>query len=432
MQNRIVLLFFFLMESVLIQAQTSIGVKYATGGIRFVQGLNWQAVKYRAKIEGKFIFVDCYTTWCGPCKKMENNVYSQERVGDFFNKSFISVKVQMDTSKNDENNTKEWYEDARNIMDQFKVNAFPTFLYFSPDGNLVNRVIGAYEADAFLDVSRKAVDPENNYLLLFTHFESGRRDPAEMVKIASKAMELGDTGIAQQVAKAYLELPGIRNVINKENIEFARQFTQSTADKGFRYFYDNVDRINQLMNNKNYAQSVVSAFIYREIMSPAEIKAKETNAEPDWEIIHRRISKKYSGEYADRIIISAKGAWAKWNRNYAEYSKYLVELVDKYTAPPAGHPMEDFIWNNYAWEIFLNSKNEKELEMALSWSAKAVLAAPMSNWIDTYANILYKLGRVKLAMGWQEIAIKLCADNPAEFQSNLEKMKQGKPTWPDR
>jgi len=44
-------------------------------GIHFEHNTDWQKVKEKAKAEDKFIFVDCYTTWCGPCIWMADNVF---------------------------------------------------------------------------------------------------------------------------------------------------------------------------------------------------------------------------------------------------------------------------------------------------------------------------------------------------------------------
>ncbi len=55
---------------------------------------------------------------------------------------------------------------------------------------------------------------------------------------------------------------------------------------------------------------------------------------------------------------------------------------------------------------------------------------PIGNWMDTYANILYKLGRTTEAIMWEEIALKLDTTN-ADIKVNLEKMKRNKPTWPE-
>ena len=38
-------------------------------GIYFENSLTWEQVEQKAKDENKYIFIDCYATWCGPCKE---------------------------------------------------------------------------------------------------------------------------------------------------------------------------------------------------------------------------------------------------------------------------------------------------------------------------------------------------------------------------
>ena len=64
-------------------------------GIKFFEG-TWEEALTLAKKEHKIIFVDAYTTWCGPCKQMAKDVFTQKEVGDFYNKSFINVKLDME------------------------------------------------------------------------------------------------------------------------------------------------------------------------------------------------------------------------------------------------------------------------------------------------------------------------------------------------
>src|ERR1044072_3274365 len=70
-------------------------------GIKWTDSLTWQQIKEKAKKENKYIFVDCFTTWCRPCKKMDKDVYTNDSVGALLNEKFISVKVQMDATKAD-------------------------------------------------------------------------------------------------------------------------------------------------------------------------------------------------------------------------------------------------------------------------------------------------------------------------------------------
>jgi thiol:disulfide interchange protein len=65
-------------------------------GIDFREGLSLDSIQVIAKKENKSIFLDCFATWCVPCKNMERNVFSQKKVSEYFNEHFISVRVQMD------------------------------------------------------------------------------------------------------------------------------------------------------------------------------------------------------------------------------------------------------------------------------------------------------------------------------------------------
>lgn len=61
-------------------------------GINF-QAKNLDEAKKLAKQENKLIFVDLYTTWCGPCKLMKKNTFPNPELGELFNKNFISLYI---------------------------------------------------------------------------------------------------------------------------------------------------------------------------------------------------------------------------------------------------------------------------------------------------------------------------------------------------
>lgn len=65
-------------------------------GIRFLDNEKWENVVALAVEQERTIFVDCYTSWCGPCKMLAKEVFSRKEIGDFFNANFVNVKYDME------------------------------------------------------------------------------------------------------------------------------------------------------------------------------------------------------------------------------------------------------------------------------------------------------------------------------------------------
>lgn len=92
----------------------------------------------KAKREGKQVFVDCYTQWCGPCKKMARDIFPDARVGEYMNARFVSLKVDMEAAY------------AQGLAKDWQVSAYPTFIIFNADGKEVGRFMGGSDADGFI------------------------------------------------------------------------------------------------------------------------------------------------------------------------------------------------------------------------------------------------------------------------------------------
>ena len=104
-------------------------------GISFTQG-NWKEVQALAAQENKAIFLDVYTSWCGPCKMMANKVFTQKEAGDYFNANFINYKIDAEKGEGIE------------IAKKYQISSYPTCLFLTPDGKLVSSFVGAKDEKA--------------------------------------------------------------------------------------------------------------------------------------------------------------------------------------------------------------------------------------------------------------------------------------------
>jgi thioredoxin-related protein len=401
-------------------------------GINFIDGLSWKEVVAKATAEKKNIVIDCYTTWCVPCKKMEKEVFSQQKVGEFFNQHFICYRLQLDSTKNDNDEVKKRYADAEWIRKEFQVYSYPTVLFLSPEGKLLERSVGLIDTAAFMQIGRQLLDPNRNYYALLEKYNQGERNRDAMRVIAITASKLNDTVTASKISKDYLSRLKSGEYLRKDNIEFFQLFTKTSRDVGFNVFYNNVDSINKLMQDNMYAQSLLNYVIITEMVLPSWRMAEKTGIEPDWNSLHQNIRKKYNRYAADFAIASMQPDWYRSKKQYRKLASALVNYAEHYLLPETRGAYAPLILNNHAWDVFNYSEKREELEKALTWSGKAVLLQPSPNWMDTYANILYKLGKVDLAIQWQQIAVKLVGlDGDPAFRKNLKLMQEGKNTWPE-
>jgi thiol:disulfide interchange protein len=94
-----------------------------------------------AKKADKPVMMDVFATWCGPCKLLDQNVFSRPEVGEV-SKAFVTVKVDGDENKD--------------VKRTYRVTGYPTVLFLAPDGREIGRSVGSVSYDVMLEAMAKA------------------------------------------------------------------------------------------------------------------------------------------------------------------------------------------------------------------------------------------------------------------------------------
>jgi thioredoxin-related protein len=415
-------------------------------GIVWVDNLNWQQVRKKAKKENKYIFVDCHATWCKPCKQMDKEVYANDSVGDLLNANFISVKVQMDSAKADNEQTKSWYKTAREIGATYRVAAYPTFLFFSPDGELVYKEFGYKAPDQFVQIARDALNPSKQYYVLLKAYKKGKKDFAHMPDLIRMSKQLGDSANYLALLTdyyTYLNSLDKDKLYTKENIEFIASTLDKPNQSPFSMFYPDGSAVDKVMEKDGYAQKVADRVIFKEKANPF-LSAAEGKAEPDWSILYNNTAKDYKADYADRTVLDAKMRWYYFYGNMQKYATALNDKIERYGSDTTSSG-EDFKLNNQAFLIWQQVKDIAELKRIIGWMTGVVRRGEKATgfyteywpyYMDTYANLLYKVGETAEALKWQELAVAKGKERGIDkgtlktIEENLEMMKKGEPTWP--
>lgn len=393
-------------------------------GVQFQHGLSWQQVQAKAKTENKYIFMDCYTTWCGPCKYMSAQIFPQDAVGDFMNANFVNVGVQLDTTDSDNDAVKSWYATGHNIAREYNVMAYPTFLIFDKNGKLVHRVVGAAQSpDEFLVKAKEALDPAKQYYPMLAKYQAGQKDSAFLYNLAMGALHAYDDRTGSQAVNDYLATQ--QDIYTPRTLNLLQSFTQSSQDKGFQVMLQHPDKVDAVLG-KGVAENGVNRIIFYEEVVPVLFNRYAPIAgEPNWNKLKDSVAARYPVK-ADEVLTYAKVLFYLNRQQWNDFGPAVVAYMKSY-----GDNVSQSDMNEYAWTVFQNCSDETCLQNALEWSKRSFEKEKNPAFMDTYANILYRLGRKDEAIQWEQKALDLIADEAGKkgYQQTLEKMKAGEKTW---
>ena len=166
---RLTMLLFFAIGSMLrLQGQ----------GMEFFHG-TWAEALEEAKKQDRIIFVDAFAVWCGPCKMMAQNVFPDEKVGAFYNRNFINLKLDMEKGEGLE------------FRKTYPVAAFPTLFYIDAEGKVVQQVRGAQDVNGFLELGKKVMAKADRSGQYAAEYEKGNRDPELVLKYVQALNKAG-------------------------------------------------------------------------------------------------------------------------------------------------------------------------------------------------------------------------------------------------
>jgi thiol-disulfide isomerase/thioredoxin len=389
-------------------------------GIHFETGLSWTAIQAKARTENKYIFMDCYTTWCGPCREMTTHIFPLPSVGVAMNDKFISVAVQLDTTKNDADRIKAWYQDGHDLATNYQIRAYPTYLIFSPDGQLVHRMVGSTDEQGFITEIRDAFDTTKQYYTQLHEFENGRRDTAFLRRMTMLSLDAYDMGKARNIAAEYLKTQ--TDLFQLGTLQIINDITDHSTDEYFTFYFDHTAGIDKVMAPKwgpNFAENKIRRIYLDEGIG----RHQDDNRPPNWDSVRDHIAKRLPAD-ADELTARIRINYYRSRKDWTKFETGMVAYMKHY-----GAKMNNTDLNSLAWATFEGCSDMSCVSRILDWS-KDLKNSNEPEFMDTYANILYKLGKKDDAIALEQKAISMTPVNDrSDLQANLDKMKKGEKTW---
>ena len=117
----------------------------AKPGISFHQG-TWDEALQLTKEESKPIFLNISASWCGPCKRLKANTFTDPEVGKLFNTGFINVLVDGEAGE------------GILLAGKYEIRGYPTLIFIDSDGKLIAQTAGYRTPDQLIEIGKQVLD----------------------------------------------------------------------------------------------------------------------------------------------------------------------------------------------------------------------------------------------------------------------------------
>ena len=428
-------------------------------GIVFEHG-TWKEVLAKAQKTNKPIFVDVFTTWCGPCKQMSSNIFPLEIVGKVFNENFICY--QIDAEKGE----------GIAIAKKYGVKAYPTYLFVKGDGTLFNIAVGSMPEKEFVSLSKSALldmnDPkplaiwENDYIVkkndstfLKDYIDKRSKLGLSNTQLFDEYLKLipeGDRTSAYVIA--YYRKEG--NYLRVNSFAFANLRTNYSTLVVKTWGMAGVWLLAGIMNTIDDAGTTKNETLFATALSVIEQLPKGGSSIMLKDEAYMQYYKK-TGEtdkYFTHAISYGKNYFMKKNidslaiqdRKKLEtfenrvksgiYSKFDSATISVFRLMAANSEVKNISTglNKIAWDAFKQTTDKNHLQGALILSKRSLEITPNDAvLLDTKANLLYKLDLKQEAIATEKEALRYADVKDIKgykgMEETLRKMTAGEKTW---
>ena len=114
-------------------------------GIKFHTG-TWEEALQKAVKEGKPLFLDISASWCGPCKMLKKNTFTNEEVGEYFNTNFVNVAVDGEKGE------------GVDLARKYHIRGYPTLIFLDNNGEIISQLSGYRDPEGLIKIGKQIVN----------------------------------------------------------------------------------------------------------------------------------------------------------------------------------------------------------------------------------------------------------------------------------
>ncbi len=362
---------------------------------------DWQIAMDKAKKEGKLLMVYLNTLWCDPCLDMEETIFQDATVHDFYSEKFINVPFDA-----------EGFPGAE-IADRYGVEIFPVFLFINHYGELIHKGCGWMDESTFLEVGQNALTESKTLIYYQKMFAQGERSP-KFLSDYSYLLDAACIDASAFVKSFFKDLPE-EKWVEEPAWTMINLNVYNPYSPQFEYLAANHE-----LFEVRYGKDTVDAKIY-DVLIRQFIQIYEGE---DLTLFANQALQKVMSDLEfggkDELQSMVDLQYAELTGNWELYGNSVIKVIAEQQVSD-----QDQL-NEFAWKFYLYVTDPSQLNAAINWMERMLRTQKTATSLDTYAALLFKTGRTKEAIKWGKEALKK-ADEELEdlthYQLQLEKYK---------
>ena len=375
-------------------------IAFAQEAIQF-QDVPFKDLIAKAKKENKIVFIDAYTSWCGPCKMMEKNTFTKKSVGDYYNANFINARFDMEKGE------------GREIAAKYGVRSYPTYLFLNGDGELVSQNFGYMEESPFVAMGQDVNSPNNKKGSLKERFAKGEKDPEFLINIM-KLNSSSDFDFAKKASERYFENKKSTEEFSKDDVGLLLYFVKSSEDPNYKIFISRKAEIIKFLPEETYKEFNNQMLLGKIVDQSIDDKNKKINDE-----YFMKMAEPLVGKHDAQVKLNqTKLSYYEQNANFPEYEKAALEY---YKNSDAFEPNELL---KAAWIFSDHVKTPSSLKKAAEWAEKSVMRGDTSENTYILAKLYSLTGNKDQAKSYAEISKNLAKQAGKDSNLAEELLKQ--------
>ena len=396
----------------LIVSMISCSTVYCQEGVNFEKE-SWSNTLAKAKAENKIVFVDAYTTWCGPCKMMDAKTFPDEKVGNFFNKNFINIKVDAEKG------------DGLIIAEKYKIISYPTLFFVNCDGELVHSSAGARIPEELIELGEKVIvmvaDSNKSFPSMENRYQSGERGSEFLKNYAYVLFERRMDH--QHVFDDYVKTQS--NLLTEDNIKFIFDFFRKSSDPYYKFIIKHKAEFDKVVGKKTIDE-IFTTILFGEAMFKIKTEADFDILEKDLLEVFNELEAKENLDYfkIHYYFNYTQMAKIRESDNYPTYKKKFFESIISYIEEYEINDSEELNQQAFLITEFADIEDKEILEIALVWVKNSMDQNVYYANANTRALICFKLNKKEEAREYAELAVNIGRKEGEDVSATLDLLKK--------